>query len=349
MRSIFLTQRRSIEDTHPYTVQRALKYIPIYKKMYEEETRPSPGTLRYSDEIALTPINIYEEKDEKVQNSNIRLTDYSLKLRVMSIFASRSLHTCIWTAGWIEDKVPQDFGPRAVLGKCVVVLGCKIFECRQVSTGNIGQIVMFHVIANVERNGIHGPIIGKRVAAAYVFKHEMFGNEVPGHGMNSHGDERTGEHVGERLDAAEEQNPKIENKLDNHIGVFEMGETFRTNAERAYGIEKRLAYEPEHLARRRREKSRLHSRRKIGIDALDAEIAMVFDVIAFERGGERDDDRKIGEDAEETIGEETALAERRVVRDVVYGEHHREIDYAAEPVGADRDREPRDARVRAYE
>lgn len=100
-----------------------------------------------------------------------------------------------------------------VLRHIVIKFGCDAFHLGQSAARHGRKVMVFVVIAHIERDEIQWSIV--RVGLEAFGKHVVLGNEVSGHGMQSHRKQCANDEVPQNSPAEEIHDNRVEYQLND--------------------------------------------------------------------------------------------------------------------------------------
>ena len=99
--------------------------------------------------------------------------------------------------------------------KNIVELCCDALHFRQPRSGNVGEVVVFHVVPHVEGQEVPHSVV--RVGLVALCVHVVLGNEVSRHGVEPHCQESPGDEVEEGPPSEEVDDEGVKHHLDGDI------------------------------------------------------------------------------------------------------------------------------------
>ena len=84
-------------------------------------------------------------------------------------------------------------------------------KLRKSRSGDKRKVMMLHVIADVEGDGVQWSVV--RIGFLAAEEHVVLADEVTGNGMKTHRQEGSGNEINQRLDAEEIENGSVEGDL----------------------------------------------------------------------------------------------------------------------------------------
>ena len=178
---------------------------------------------------------------------------------------------------------------------------------------------MFHVVANVPRDVVPWAVVRIRLIA--LLKNVVLCDKMGAKGVESHGQERAHHEVIHSLEAGKVTQANVKDYLNDDIDNFHIHWGLGMDDKGSQCIEDWLEDHPNHLAEGIAEKLSLPLGGQICINAVDAQIPVMLQVVLFEGDRHREDDRQVRPDAKETVSSRIAVAEDEVVGDLVNGQH----------------------------
>ena len=218
----------------------------------------------------------------------------------------------------VEEKTPEDIQPGIVLWEIVVKLGSDPLDLWQSRSGDVGEIVVLHVVTDVEREVVPWSIVRVRLVAS--IKHVVLSDKVCRHGVWTHTQEGTSDEIHQTFWPYEVVYEEIEYKLNHVVENFQFCGGFGTDETRSKGVEQWLEEKPEEFARRTAEETTLPVCGDIGIIQVNAQVAMVLHVVFLEGDRHGHTDGEVCPHSKQTVGQGVIVTKRNVVGCVVDGE-----------------------------
>ena len=138
---------------------------------------------------------------------------------MLDIFTVGSTDSAPGTKISIENVFVHDEQIGFVLGKGVVEFRGDFSKSRELSPGNVGEIVVLNVISNVQIGNVHNSII--RVGILSLDEFVMFSNNVGSDGVQSQTESGTEDQIAEGFTTKHVEDKGIPGENDSHIDEFQ--------------------------------------------------------------------------------------------------------------------------------
>lgn len=176
------------------------------------------------------------------------------------------------------------------------------------------------VVTHIEGEQIERAVI--RVGLVTLQEHVVLSYEVARNWMQAHSQHGASQHVDHRLSPPQPVEQNIEGDLESHIGHLKLSDGFRVNAKGPYSIEKWLQNNPDKLAKASAEKPAFKISGDIYINPISTQVAMMIQVIAFERHRVGQADRQVGKDGKVAVPHGFVISKCCIVGDLVNSKGH---------------------------
>ena len=178
----------------------------------------------------------------------------------------------------VPHELPQHLEPAGVVGKVVVELRAHALQLRQLAVRNVGEIVMFDVVAQVVHEEVADAIVA--VSSLALGEEVVFRKEVTRQPMQaSLAQQGAAEKVGERSDAQEAHEGSVEGHLHHEVHHLQPPHWGRVLEVRPQSVDDRVQEEPEDLGEGVSEEVRLRHCRDVHVEGVVAHEAVVVTVV----------------------------------------------------------------------
>lgn len=145
------------------------------------------------------------------------------------------------------DEVEQHATPAGVSAEVAVVLGTQTVQLRQTTGRNVGEVVVFDMVAQIEHPPIQRSVIGPCCLAVGLSEQVMFADEMSGQRMHTHTKDGGGHQVHDSLPASDLEPYDVERHLHNNVDQFPALNRLRRLEPRSNSLQQRSDGQPDHL------------------------------------------------------------------------------------------------------
>lgn len=198
----------------------------------------------------------------------------------------------------VQDELPDDTNPAAVVGQVLVKLLGNLVDLPKSGPGDGGEVVVLIVQANVVGQEVEGSVVreslGDRdtvlgVARLLVLKRStienvVLGDEMAGYRVQGSCKETAQDEVSYCFSSPRLNQNIVEQELDSNVEGVDLGQRDLVDHHRSQSVEQDLECAEKGLAGDRVKEEGLESGGEIGVEAIDAERLVVGKVVRLAGG-----------------------------------------------------------------
>jgi len=217
----------------------------------------------------------------------------------------------------VKDEVPDDLDPAGVVGQVVVVLGRQLLDLGQLVVGDVGEVVVLVVVANVVQDEVEGPVVG--VGGLALGEDIVLGDKVAGQRVKAQRHQRARNHVDNWLDTPKLEDDEIKCKLRGSVYGLPSSQGLGGLVKWPDGVQDGVQQQPDGLGGRVTEQPCLQPRGDVHVLHLLPQVPVVVRMVLFVCNGHGHTKWQVDPQAEHSVHPRPLpMPKGKVVTNLVY-------------------------------